>query len=410
MSTKNVNMAVNSLVQFHQISDELGFLPKNPLRLLPSNTQFMLRNRYFIEIDKIAYSLPDLIKKGRVAEAVRSLPVPSWPIYDLYQPAMYRLMLLVTMLEHAYFYEKLQHLKVAELMAMEGPHVIPNKLAIPLYKLWQQTGIAPSMSYELYSQWNYLKFDPSKPIDFDNIKMIHSFTDTEDEKGFVLIHQIVDYTFAPVIRPSLKAHLLTADSSQWDSVPPDLITRLLEEISANMEKVVNVLERMREYCRPDVYFEQVRRFYSIPRNLEFEGVEKLKGQTVNVLGETGGQDSWKQFMHAILGMDFDDVKFGNIYYFKELRNHMSPVRRNLVERIKSESMLRNYVVDQKEKNNCQPARRYNRLIKSLLDWMDEHYSLAKEYVGRQGETHGTVKAPFGLLQEIRDKTKSYIIE
>lgn len=403
-------MAVTHLMQSHQISDELGFLPKNPIRFLPLSGTYSSRDKYFITIDNLGYLLPGLIKENRIAESVKSLPTPDWSLNDLSQPALYRLMLLVTMLEHAYFYERLKHLTIAELIAMEGPHVIPEQLAIPLYKLWQLTGIAPSMSYELYSPWNYFKPDPSKPMDFDNIKMIHSFTDTEDEKWFVLNHQMVDYRFAPAIRPSLTAHLLTANTQQWNSISPDWVTRLLEEILVNVEKMTDVLERMREHCRPDVYFDQVRKFYSIPRNLVFEGVEELKDQTINVLGETGGQDGWKQFMHAILGMDFDDITFGGIYYFKELRKHMSPTRRTLIENTKRESLLRNYVANQKTRNNCKPARRYNGLIKCLLDWMDEHYSLARDYVGRQNETHGTVKAPFGLLQEIREKTKNYMID
>ena len=208
----------------------------------------------------------------------------------------------------------------------------------------------------------------------------------------------------------MQAHVLTMDRYAWPSIPPEIVTESLEKAIVYIETMVNTLEEMRKNCRPDVYFENIRKFYSTPRNIVFEGVREWENQIINVLGETGGQDPWKQILHAVLRMNFDKTSFGNIFYFKELRKSMSTDRRELIETIQNESRLRNYVLQEIIKNNRKPARRYNSLIKCLLDWMDEHFSLATEYVGQKGETHGTVKAPLKLLQEIRLETKSYLID
>jgi len=392
----------------YHLSFTTGFLPENPLTAFPADSQNWPRHEYLKEIDAKAYELPLLIRKRGVRFAIEHLPIPDWPVDDLSRHSKFRLQFLCAMLMHAHSAEVVPRDTVTGMLEKGADYSVPSQIGIPLWKLSQITGIAPSMSYELYSPWNYRLLDPAKEISLDNLDLIHSFTGTLDEKWFVWIHQVVDLQFTGVLESLLGAYFITYHNRSGD-IDPKTINGLLEESIAGLEKMLNTLERMREHCGPGVYFNIIRKFYTIPQNFQIPGVPEIEGQRFNILGETGGQDPWKQFVHAVLGMDFDDIEFRGIKYFPEVRRNMSYPRRELIEKVKQTSRLRDYIIFQQQIGNMMPLCRYNSLVQLLIDWMKEHFSLAQEYVNHQGEQHGTAKIPFIFLEDLKKQTQFYLI-
>jgi hypothetical protein len=417
---ESLNNNMERLYNKYRISAEFGFLPKNPPLRVSDDTGNKQRDHYLRVVEGIAENInyftnhpdPMINVKGRVDQ----LPYPNWSITEnLPLSHQYRLQFLLSMIMHAYFATMIDYSRVNQLVKHSESHIVPAQLAIPLWELSKITGIAPTMSYQLYSTWNYRILNSDKPFDLGNIALLNSFTHTVDEDWFVLIHQVVDYKFAKAIRPMLEAFYLTT-YFDWNDFDSSEISSRLKTSSEVLRDMLLTLERMREKCSSDTYFNKIRRFYTVPRNLEFEGVEELKGKTLNILGETGGQDPWKQFTHSVLGMNFDKEQFGGISYFSDLRRNMSFDRRNLIEEIMGlkgfsiPSKLRGYVQDRLRDDDSIPAVHYNNMITGLLSWMGEHYTLADEYVKQQGETYGTVKAPFALLKQIYDKTLSFVLK
>ena len=392
---------VKALMLSNNVSFKTGFLAEEPLRYLPKDKD-PKRQEQFLILDKLAYSLEKLIQEKRIAESIKELKVPEYSFDDLSREVLFRQMLIYAMFTHAYFRETLPYKNVNELMQDTSKKLLPAQLAVPLWKLSRITGVAPSMSYGLYSLWNYAKKDPLKELSLDNIEMFHTFSGTLDEKWFVWIHQIVEYTFAPAIPELAKAAMLSSNSDLDTSEVTSEIISSLDKASEIMHQVLKVLEQMRENCNYKDYFDKVRIFYSIPRNIIFEGVEELKGEGQEIYGETGGQTPYMHFLLSTLG-----IKHEEDTYFPNMQKHMTHEFRNFILKFK-DSNLYEYV--SKNKKNRRLTRRYNMLVQTVLDWRAEHMTLVDDYIKEFGEVHGTGKPPLTWLRRLFDKTKEYLIE
>lgn len=383
------------------ISVKTGFLSENPLRHLPSDSN-PERLKDFQTLDEIIHSLEKLIKEKKIVESIKKLRVPSWSFNDLEWNILNRLMLSYAMITHAYFREILPYKDVGDLMKDSSRKTLPACLAVPLWNLSKIIGIAPSMSYGLYSLWNYYKKNPDLPLTLDNVEMMHTFSGTLDEKWFVWIHQVVEFNFAKAIPELLKAYLLTTKTGQSDETIISELIPCLDKAGALVDEVVCVLERMREHCDYKTYFDKVRLFYAFPKSVVFEGVDELKSEPQEIFGETGGQSPYMHFLLAVLG-----VSHGEDTYFPNMQKHMAKGFRELIMDLKN-SKLHDFV--EKNKKNRILARRYNKLVQCVLDWRAEHISLVDDFIKQFGEIHGTGKPPLEWLQSLYLKTKTYLVE
>ena len=182
-----------------------------------------------------------------------------------------------------------------------------------------------------------------------------------------------------------------------------LMTQYLGVAARASARTVDILERMREQCDPHTYFDRVRLFYGMPKNVVFEGVKELKNKPQQILGETGGHTPLQHFRLMVLNMDHEDIP-----YFPLMRKHMPAKFRSLVERVKN-SRIREYVVWAHSRNNVKPARQYNKLVWSVIDHRGEHLSLVQDYISTYGETHGTGKPPLDWLKTLYERTKTYLV-
>ena len=398
---QEVNNQIKSLMEENHVSSKTGFLSESPLRNLPS-TNDKQQTEDFKLLDKIGHSIDQIIRDKKAAETVKDLKTPGWTFENLPREVTHRLMLIYAMLMHAYFREILPYKNVNELMKDTNKKLLPQQIAVPLWKLSKITGIAPSMSYGLYSLWNYYKKDPNKPLNLENVELIQSFTGSLDEKWFVWIHQIVEITFAQTIPELAKASLLSSPPESNDPEITNEIIKSLDKASLIMRDVVSVLERMRENCSYKDYFDKVRIFYSIPKNIVFEGVDELKGEGQEIYGETGGQTPYMHFLLAALAIKHEEDS-----YFPYMQKHMTHQFRNFILRFR-DSKLREYVVN--HKRNRILVRRYNMLVQSVLDWRAEHMSLVEDYIKVFGEVYGSGKPPLTWLKSLYDKTKVFLVE
>lgn len=70
-----------------------------------------------------------------------------------------------------------------------GRQVLPRKLAVPLSIIAKKIGARPFMEYALsYALYNYARVDPSKPLDYPNLRLIRTFDGSDAEHGFILVH------------------------------------------------------------------------------------------------------------------------------------------------------------------------------------------------------------------------------
>ena len=396
-----IEKKIKGLMSTCKVSPKTGFLTEDPLRYLPT-TGPKEQTEYFKQIDEIGHSLEKLIKEKKIEESVKKLPVPKFSFNDLEWKVVNRLMLVIAMTTHAYFREKYPFKNVMALMQDETNKTLPAQLAIPLWECSKITGIAPSMSYGLYSLWNYYKKDPAKSINLENIDMIHSFSGTMDEKWFVWIHQVIEATFASAIPELGKAYFLTASPGKDEEQIINESIVCLDKAADVTREIANILERMRENCNYKTYFDSVRLFYSIPRNIIFEGVDELGGKPQELYGETGGQTPYMHFQLTTLGITHNEDPF-----FNNMQKHMLKNFRDFLGNF-TDSKVRDFVMANKK---CKAlVRRYNMLVQNILDWRMEHIGLVDDYIKEFGEVHGTGKPPLDWLKSLYLKTKTYLVE
>ncbi len=402
---------ITGMMQLHRVSPSLGFLAENPPQRLPQSRQNIILDKFFQQMDETSYELPDIIREKRVRHTVDLMPVfLSAADYtsDFYDGLSYetkqRLMFILGMLTHAYFVEVCDYKTVDELKADDSIKHLPAQLAIPLWYVAKDLGYTPSLSYGLYSHWNWRKPNPANGLGLRNIALLHSFSGTTDEFWFVWIHQIMEKTFAPAIPALLKAILLAnPEVCISGNATTKRMERCLEKAGRAMQRCVNVLERMRDHCDPKTYFSSVRMFYSFPRNVIFDGVEEVEGQAQNFYGESGMQTPIMHFLLAALGQyPIDDQ------YFPTARRHMPATFRNFVELTLAESKVHEYVLGPHTSRHL--VRRYDMLTHSLLDWRAEHLPLANDFIAQHGEGHGTGSTPMPWLAEHYERTKKFIIQ
>lgn len=408
---KVLQPVITGMMQIHRISPSLGFLAENPPRALPQSGQNRHLDKFFQQLDETSYDLPNIIREKRVRHTVDLMPVfLSARDYnsDFYRFLSYetkqRLMLVLGMLTHAYYVETLGYKTVDESKADTSIKHLPAQLAIPLWYVAKDLGYTPSISYCLYSLWNWRKINPAKGLGLRNIALLHSFTGTMDESWFVWIHQIIEKTFTPAIPALLKAILLASPEVCIPGLAATkAMERCLEKAGRAFQKCVNVLERMRDHCDPKTYFGRVRMFYSYPQNVIYDGVDEVEGIAQNFYGETGGQTLVMHFLLAALGQYPLDDK-----YFPNMRRQMPALFRNFVEFAIAESKIHEYVLGPHTSRHL--VRRYDMLTHSLLDWRAEHHSLANDFIAQHGEGHGTGSTPIPWLNEHYERTKKFIIQ
>lgn len=400
-----LNKRVAQIMANHHVSPKTGFLAEQPWRYLANIGFSDLQQPSFADLDILGYSLPGLVRSQCVTERIGKLPVPGWldklPTFP--RSVRYRLMLIYGMAIQAFFHETLRYKTMDEAQRDVSVKDLPPQLALPHYLLCAQAGMRPTLTYGLYALWNGFAANPTEPIGLDNVEIIHTFTNSVDEKWFIAVHQVIEAEFAQAIPALLAACVLSEkEGKAGDYVLACKMTGCLSQAGYALPACIATLRRMQEHCDPYAYFGRVRLFYMFPRNVRYQGVLELNGKPQNYFGETGGQTPFMHFLMAVVGINFDDD-----LYFPRMRQYMPDEFRDLILLAKH-SHVREFV----EKHHQQyPVLRsaYNVIVRLIEEWRRAHGELARDYVHAPGDSHGTGTSPHGWLEGLRKRTQEYYL-
>lgn len=172
---------------FFCINEINGFLPKaDPLEVLPE--QFSI-------LQHILDNIPEYIKSMEVMEqAVQALPnyleQAKSASTDVFQmQALFRGYAILT---SAYLLQS-SHLNQVDGMYGKAKTVLPANIVQPFEYVAEQLNVFPFLDYHYaYSSGNYVKKDKTLPPDevfnYTNLKLACSFSGTQDETGFIMLH------------------------------------------------------------------------------------------------------------------------------------------------------------------------------------------------------------------------------
>ncbi len=385
----------------YEISPEQGFLPQDPLELLPDSPT----------LNHLGRELPKLLSARTVRrfideqhQLLPSIP-PIWRTED-YRAAMR----ILSFAGHAYVWE------VPEQPAAK----LPRQLAQPWHAVAQRLGRPPVLSYASYALDNWRRLDPTKPIELDNIVLLQNFLGGQDEEWFVVVHIQIEREAGPGLAGLLWAMRGAAEDKE------DEVLIGLTSLASAQTAMRDTLLRMKERCDPYVYYTRVRPYIhgwknspSLPNGLIYEGIESYAGQPQQFRGETGAQSSIVPCLDAGLGIAHAPDPL--TVYLQEMRDYMPPRHRLFLCSLEQASddlgrpLLSGFVRDRKfRRSDLWTA--YSACVDLLAQFREIHIGYADSYIHRQHQAHasnptavGTGGTPFmTYLQKHLDETKQAI--
>ena len=193
---------------FFNVSKENGFLPiKDPMKTLPD---------LYIDLQNFINNLPTIIKvPNQIVKQVYL--IPDYTNYiekenDIFiLQALYR---AYTFLSSAYTLE----LSYQDFIKNgkngkygKARRIIPQNISVPLCLISNRLQVYPWLDYHYsYSLGNYVKKDPHGDLNWKNLKMACSFTDTSDETGFIMLHVYIN-ELSPLLIESVLNYTQTND-------------------------------------------------------------------------------------------------------------------------------------------------------------------------------------------------------
>lgn len=373
------------------ISVERGFLPAyDPLLSLPSEYQAW---------DDAGAKLPKLLVAGHTH--VRKM-VSSLPVLDICNlttiPQKERAMIILSYLAHAYVFCDADGAGVS-------PGVInslPACIAAPLFKLSKTLGRPPVLQFATFAQ-NWQLLDKSKPVELGNIVMIQNFYGGVDEEWFFLVPIVMEVKGGDIVNA-----IVTAQQAIYNN-DTNTVTTQLQLLSGYITVIMDLLQRMREWCNPTIFYTRLRPFLhgwsNLSNGLLFEGVDELHNTPQKQAGGSAAQTPLVQVIDAALGISSQP-------FLKEMRKYMQPYHAKFLAEVEEISTIRQHVVANSKNSDLVAA--YNCCVEKIADFRSYHIQLAASYIlsqqGNNKAARGTGGQNFvDFLKKTRDNTLAHCV-
>lgn len=298
--------AVSYPLQPHKlgVSRVTGFLPE-------SQPLGKFTTAKFTFLDTIAAKwLSDV--KSRIGKNELDSEIGKMEILDITQTndiaEIRRIYSVLTMLSHLYVWQDGNNPK----------QVLPQCLAVPLVASAKKLGLSPVLTHAAVDLYNWKLINPNDGWHMNNLKCWHTMTGTDDEEWFYLIMTLIENHSAICIDQGLSLlDELSIESKAGPSLQkpnnqPSLqkITGYLNNMAAAIKLIKETTARMKEKCRPDVFFNVLRPFLSgwdsktkFPKGgLGYNGVDD-KVTILSYVGGSAGQSSAIQFIDSIFEVE-----------------------------------------------------------------------------------------------------------
>jgi len=237
--------------------------------------------------------------------------------------------------------------------------------------------VLPIATYSALNLWNWKELagsgDPCQP---DNVESLHTLTGTDDESWFYTISNAMEARAGPIIAKSLE----TIEAvSQNDTTT---VISTLKYCRQSIDDIGQLLERMDERCRPQVFYHEIRPFLAGSMNMEAAGLPNGvfydegdgKGEWRKYRGGSNGQSSLLQFFDAILGVKHDR----SAGFSTEMRKYMPGPHSRFLYDVEAIANIRDYV--DSHQHNAPLLNAYNEAVASLSGFRDKHIQLVTRYI------------------------------
>lgn len=359
------------------ISTENGFLPReDPLYPLPQR---------FAVLESLLQRMPlhlhegkhGLLWDGKLGEAVHD-ELPQYDVDDVTDSAVILALFRdYTFLASAYLLEPADLHKRQTGQFGVGRKVLPKNIAVPLCKIAAKLDCKPFMEYaQSYALANYARLDRSKPVEYDNLRLIRSFSGLESEKGFILVH--VDMVrHSPDLVKGIQDAFAAAKMSDNEK-----LKKAMALIGSTMSNINEGMEQMWKRSNPADYM-RFRTFIMgtknqdqlFPQGVIYEGVSK---DPTYYRGESGANDSIIPTMDNFLELTEKMPDNDMTAILKDFRSYRPKQHTLFLSYV--ENTARKLQIRDRCMNDVHLLKLYIYLLEEVREFRARHWSFAREYI------------------------------
>lgn len=286
---------------FFSVDSNHGFLSiKEPLEKLPetySTLQYIISNLHnLIKQDGIKLETLSSLVHSYLKDYSEEIEKESdiFIIQALYRS--YSFLTSAYLLEPAYIEFKLKG------EYGKARDFLPRQISVPYCKVAKKLGAFPWLDYYYaYSFGNAIKINKNGSLNWKNLKMANSFTNGDDESGFIMMHVYIN---------EVSNKLIKSIYESIESINTNNSEKLIESLKLNYETMKDMNERKREMWFASNYkkYNDFRVFIMGSKGntrIFGDGViyEGVSDEKVSYCGQSGSQDSIIPTQDIFTGID-----------------------------------------------------------------------------------------------------------
>jgi indoleamine 2,3-dioxygenase len=258
----------------------------------------------------------------------------------------------------------------------------------------------PFMEYAgSYALYNYRLEEPSKGLEYDNIRLIrafeHGLDPTSSEAGFVLVHIDMVKNSGPLVEATVRClEEASKASSGIDAVEVrKSFNEGLSDIVTAMKKINAVMETMWAKSKPRDYTSFRTFIFGItgqsmfPNGVIYEGLYDNKPMSFR--GESGANDSMVPLMDNFLQLPMPDTPLTSI--LTDFREYRPSNHKTFLQYVKGRSLdldLKTYALgykgeattDEQKDLLRQSCSLWIQVLNEVRDFRWRHWCFAREYI------------------------------
>ncbi|RAQ99394.1 gtp-binding protein 1 [Stemphylium lycopersici] len=259
-----------------------------------------------------------------------------------------------------------------------GRQSLPRQIALPIVKVAEIAGFKPFMEYAgSYALFNYRLEDPSRGLEYDNLRLIrafeHGLDPTSSEAGFVLVHIAMVKESGALVKGA--ADMIESCMSHDREAFNDGLRTLVGGLS----KVNGVMNTMWNRSKPQGYTNFRTFIFGItsqsmfPNGVIYEGVSE---EPMSFRGESGANDSMVPMCDNLLQVQMPETPLTDI--LKDFRQYRPGNHREFLEAVRDSAQQAG--IREFAKGDPISAALYLQALDQVRDFRWRHWCFTREYI------------------------------
>ncbi|KAF2197638.1 hypothetical protein GQ43DRAFT_451557 [Delitschia confertaspora ATCC 74209] len=259
-----------------------------------------------------------------------------------------------------------------------GRQSLPRSIALPIVKIADIVGFKPFMEYAgSYALFNYRLEDPSKGLEYDNLRLIRAFEHGLDprssEAGFVLVHIAMVRQSAALVKGTVNM------LNGCMACERDLFNKGLCTLVEGLKKINAVMNTMWNKSKPTEYTTFRTFIFGIasqsmfPNGVVYEGVSE---EPLSFRGESGANDSMIPLCDNLLQIEMPETPLTDI--LKDFRQYRPGNHREFLEAVRDgaeSSGVKDFALE-----DPLSASLYLQALDQVRDFRWRHWCFTREYI------------------------------